>query len=134
MTKPLVLEGCGEAQAQVGIVVALDGRVSFEAGFGLLGARKHDNHREQVRKLPELPAGLWLMDTGCGHDLIDEQAADGYPGIDARPIAFGTANGQITTTQSLRSGCRALESVVEPCVLPCAPWVLSVGKRCVEQG
>ena len=26
-----------------------------------------------------MPDGMWLMDTGCGHDLIGEKDIEGYP-------------------------------------------------------
>ncbi len=32
---------------------------------------------EVERPSPFLPDGLWLMDTGCGHDLINDRLADG---------------------------------------------------------
>jgi hypothetical protein len=113
-TKPINLERCGQAQAQVGIVVSPDGNVSFQAGFVLPGAHRTAWKRYQIGLSPELPAGLWLMDAGCGRELIDARALVGCPGVDTQPIAFGTANGPIATTQLLRGGCRALESMVEP--------------------
>ena len=36
-------------------------------------------------QLPELAKGLWMMDTGRGHDLINKAMADGYS------TAFGTS-------------------------------------------
>ncbi len=29
--------------------------------------------------LPNLPPALWLMDTGCGHDLVNDKMADDFP-------------------------------------------------------
>ena len=45
---------------------------------------------------PELASGLWLMDTGCAHDLINKTMAEGYAKekLD-RPYAFTTANGSV---------------------------------------
>jgi hypothetical protein len=28
--------------------------------------------------IPEMPPGCWMMDTGCGHDLVNAKMAKGY--------------------------------------------------------
>ncbi len=47
---------------------------------------------------PDLPHGLWLMDTGCGHDLINDELADGLRVQTLKKqsrLVFSTANGRI---------------------------------------
>jgi hypothetical protein len=65
MTRPIVLERCGDAQAQVGVVVSPYGNVSFEADFVLPGRPRSEPRREQASSLPEVPSGFWLMIRGA---------------------------------------------------------------------
>ena len=77
----------------------------------------------------ELPDGLWLVDTGSGHDLITPEVADGYREIPVERVAFHTANGRIRTQRALAIHSNILQGEVQPYVLPNTPWVISVGKR-----
>ncbi|CAE7949677.1 unnamed protein product [Symbiodinium sp. KB8] len=79
----------------------------------------------------------FLMDTGCGHDLISQRKVEKH-GLETlvseEAISFQTANG--VTTTDLISNFQT-ESFTEPInayVLDDTPSVLSVGKRCMKQG
>ena len=84
-----------------------------------------------------MPDGVWLMDTGCGHDLIDEKYIAGYPVetlIAEHAPTFSTANGRITATMVSPMYSEILQETIRPYVLPETPPVLTIGKRCMEQG
>ena len=79
----------------------------------------------------------FLMDTGCGHDLISQRNVEKH-GLETlvseEAISFQTANG--VTNTDLISNFQT-ESFAEPInayVLDDTPSVLSVGKRCMKQG
>ena len=88
------------------------------------------------------PTWIWskikfLMDTGCGHDLISQRKVEKH-GLETlvsqEAISFQTANG--VTNTDLVSNFQT-ESFTEPInayVLDDTPSVLSVGKRCMKQG
>ncbi len=87
--------------------------------------------------LPELPAALWLMDTGCGHDLVNDKMAEDYPVKTLKKssrIMFSTANGRVESRNVVPFYCKELAQLVHPYLLHDTPPVLSVGKRCMEQG
>jgi len=81
----------------------------------------------------ELPPGLWLMDTGCGFDLISRAGADGLQTQTVDKITFQTAGGRVHTSDVLPIASSMLGGSLQPYVLPSTPWVLSIGKRCMEQ-
>jgi hypothetical protein len=84
---------------------------------------------------PELAKGLWLMDTGCAHDLIGKKMAEGYTTSRLpRPFTFTTANGSVKSYQSVPMQSDSLECSINPFLLPETPAVLSVGRRCMEEG
>ena len=79
----------------------------------------------------------FLMDTGCGHDLISQRKVEKH-GLETlvsdEAISFQTANG--VTNTDLISNFQT-ESFTEPInayVLDDTPSVLSVGRRCMKQG
>ena len=43
----------------------------------------------------ELPEGMWLVDTGSGHDLITPDVADGYEEFPVDRVTFHTAGGRV---------------------------------------
>ena len=73
----------------------------------------------------------WLMDTGCGHDLIGRAKAKSL-GVDivkdADEIVFQTANGSTSTSDVAKIVVDELDETVEPHVLDETPTVLSIGK------
>ena len=84
-----------------------------------------------------MPKGKWLLDTGCGHDLISQKMVGDGPvrRLDEEEIiSFTTANGRITTEIVAPMFCEELKDMVEPLVLPDTPAVLSIGRRCMHMG
>ena len=82
--------------------------------------------------------GIWLGDTGSGVDLIGKQALtredvkDVYQSAQAQQLA--TANGVLFATDVVDMQVSALREVVSPYVLENTPAVLSIGKRCMQDG
>jgi hypothetical protein len=80
----------------------------------------------------------WLMDTGRAYDLVS--AAEVPPALmeDARPtehrIRLSTANGVTEVTKSVPLQAGPLLEVAHPLLLPSSPAVLSIGRRCMDQG
>ena len=80
----------------------------------------------------------WIADTGCGHDLLcqrhiakhDQECRTRVPA----PPQFSGVGGCMTANMKLPIKSLALQSEVDPFVLPATPDVLSVGRRCVRQG
>jgi hypothetical protein len=84
---------------------------------------------------PDLAPGLWLMDTGCAHDLINKSMATGYDTSRlSSPFAFVTANGRTLAYQSVPMYSQAMGGRIDPFLLNHTPAVLSIGKRCMEEG
>ncbi len=87
--------------------------------------------------VPDLPQAMWLMDAGCGHDLINDQMAEGYLVQTLKKqsrLMFSTANGRIESRNVVPPWCKELDQMVNPYLLRDTPPVLSIGKRCMEQG
>ena len=82
----------------------------------------------------ELAAGLWLCDTGSGHDLTTPAGAGDNEMQKVRRIVFSTANGRISTDRALNLISKVLRGAATPYILPETPWVLSIGKRVMEMG
>ncbi len=92
---------------------------------------------ESHDQTPPMPNGRWLMDTGCGHDLINDRMAQG---LNVRTLTkegrlvFATANGRIESRNVVPVMCKEFNQVIQPYLLRETPPVLSIGKRCMEQG
>jgi len=74
----------------------------------------------------------WLVDTGCGSDLINREIAEKYAAYirDAKPVMFNTANDAAGSTRQLHLVCEELGGDnVEAYVMGSTPPVMSVGKR-----
>ena len=82
----------------------------------------------------ELPEGMWLVDTGSGHDLITPDVADDYEELPVDRVTFHTAGGRVRTNRALTIRSSILQGEAQPYVLPSTPWVLSVGRRVMEMG
>ena len=85
----------------------------------------------------ECPPIRFIMDTGCGHDLISKEKARQMnlsvkEGRDS--INFMTANGVTTTNEVAEINVGELPIQTEAHILDNTPSVFSVGKRCMEQG
>ena len=79
----------------------------------------------------------WLIDTGCGHDLIsrkDLQSLAVKITASLNPLTFNTANGQTVSTEAAHLYNKELKEELLPHVLSSTPPVLSVGRRCMEMG
>ncbi len=80
----------------------------------------------------------WLMGTGCKYDLTTRASVppclqDGI--IEAIiPLTLSTANGLVSCNQVVSTQVGELEEVAEPYLLDATPDVLSIGRRCVEDG
>ena len=72
----------------------------------------------------------FLMDTGCGSDLISEQCVlpFGDRVCQTDTVRFTTANGISETSKSIPLVIGPLNTLAEPCVLPSTPSV-SVGRQ-----
>ena len=90
--------------------------------------------RQEQEPPPGLPAGLWLADTGCGEDLVSEDVAQHYASEPTPSIIFSTANGKVVSDTCTPFVCHELGMNIKPYILPQTPHVLSVGRRCMEQG
>eukprot|EP00972_Heterocapsa_arctica_P030475 4486860-Heterocapsa_arctica.AAC.1 len=81
---------------------------------------------------------LWLIDTGCAHDLvvsIDDIARTGdklY--MLKKNITFETANGGTISTHTARMNISELSENINPYVLKETPAVLSIGDRTMNKG
>ena len=66
----------------------------------------------------------WLIDTGCGHDLIGKSKATSLSVDivqDKNEIVFQTANGTTSTTDSIKYYMNELKETVQPFVLDETP-------------
>ena len=81
---------------------------------------------------------LWIMDTGCGFDLIAKKGLSTFAMKKFRKAASSiplqAAGGSVNAKMILPLHSSALNRDVEPLVLDQTPSVLSVGRRCMEEG
>ena len=79
----------------------------------------------------------FIINTGCGHDLISKNRAKKL-GLDVEksvhPMSFFTANGVTSTSDVAKIHFDEFESTHTPYVLDESRSVLSVGKKCMEEG
>ncbi len=84
---------------------------------------------------PWSPVKRWLVDTGCGNDLISKaHVGDLETKQSKRPMLFHTANGDISALKELPLYIPQIKEHISPYVLDKTPSVLSVGARCVDMG
>ena len=79
----------------------------------------------------------WMMDSGCGHDLISEAEvrAAAYPtDHDGPGTAFRTASGRAESKRHAPIRVGELDQTARASVLPSIPAVLSIGRRCMHEG
>lgn len=80
---------------------------------------------------------VWLMDTGCGHDLLGRAKAK-FLGVDTTPendeIVFQSRNGITSTSHTAKCYVEELKETVQPFVLEETPPVLSIGCWCMIIG
>ena len=94
----------------------------------------------EVQTLSEPAKGSrakFIMDTGGGHDFISKNRAKKL-GLDieksVHPMLFFTANGVTSTNDIAKIHFDEFESIHIPYVLDESILVLSVGKKCMEEG
>ena len=77
----------------------------------------------------------FLMDTGCGHDLISKKKIekdDLETLVTPEPISFQTANGVTDTDLMSNFQTESFKEPINSYVLDDTPSVLSIGKRCMN--
>ncbi len=80
---------------------------------------------------------MWLVDTGCGHDLASKKALKELAHLfeDAgTPVTFTTANGKTKADHTIYMHLGDFDEEITPYLLASTPAVLSVGRRCREYG
>ena len=80
---------------------------------------------------------LWLVDTGCGSDLIDKYEVRNLKRFvtrAAKPITFVTANGRTSANDVARLFVEEFGEQIQPYILDSTPAVVSVGLRCAKLG
>ncbi len=90
-----------------------------------------------VVSLAEGTIKIWLVDTGCGHDLIgkNEVASSGGKCRPAKEsLTFNTANGKTVALEQASYQSTELNEEIDAYVLDSTPAVMSVGKRCMNMG
>ena len=91
---------------------------------GSRGGNHHEGHQ-------------WIMDTGCGSDLISKAKVEDHKLRRSKaknPIQFQTANGNTKDMDVVTMNIVEFDESVEPYVLPDTPSVLSIGRRCMQEG
>ena len=79
----------------------------------------------------------WIMDTGCGSDLISKAKVEDHKMRRAkakRPIQLQTANGNTKGVEVVTANIVEFDESIEPCVLPDTPSVMSICRRCMHGG
>ena len=79
---------------------------------------------------------LWLVDTGCGHDLVSRtnvKLSGGETRRLEKSVIFQTANGDTPSTHVAPISFQELNETIEPYVLKEAPSVISVGDRTMNK-
>ncbi len=80
----------------------------------------------------------WLLDTGCKFDLTTRASVPPYLQNSIMkatvPITLSTANDLVNGDMVVRQQIMEFNEVAEPYILDSTPDVLSIGRRCVEDG
>ena len=83
------------------------------------------------------PVRSWLMDTGCGFDLVQKSAVSSCTDCFrpmANPASLNTANGEVEVQHCLPLSVGCGLPSIEALVLDSTPAVLSIGRRCMHEG
>ena len=79
--------------------------------------------------------GIWLVDTGCGHDLAGYPSVKNHPGVVSladHVMTFRTANDYTSATEQAHIPVPMLNETVKAWLLKSTPAVLTVGGRTME--
>lgn len=75
-------------------------------------------------------ARRWMLDSGCGRDLVPYEKAKNYT-LNVVPLTLHTANDATTSTKYLPAYAQALDDdLADLYVMKSAPGLLSMGMRC----
>ena len=80
---------------------------------------------------------MWLVDTGCGYDLVSERETATIKRFVSNaniPSTFHTANGPTRTENVANIYVKELDENITPYVLESTPPVPIVACRCIELG
>ena len=81
------------------------------------------------------PVQRWMVDSGCGNDLIDKHSARSLPKIPSPcSMVFHTANGSVSARTECPIYVKGIGRTISPYVLESTPDVLSLGRRCADEG
>ena len=86
---------------------------------------------------PDKPEIWWLMDTGCGQDLVSQKTSSTMSVTSAEEhekIDFQTANGRTHSDQVAVTVIPELNESIRANVLADTPSVISIGRRCMKMG
>ena len=93
---------------------------------------------QQTGDFPRSNIRPWLMDTGCKHDLTTRDAIPycqlGVITKSLNPVLLSTSNDIVSSDMIVPQQIGALWVNAEPYVLEQSPDVLSIGRRCVQDG
>ena len=119
-------------------------RVALGSDLGWLGASIWNKKSPAVAgpakrsgKAGEAKVEQWLIDSGCGWDLVDAQMvahlADDVGRAAIQPKLW-TANGVTQVENDVPLWIQPFGEVCRPLVMESSPDVLSMGRQCVERG
>ena len=80
---------------------------------------------------------LWLVDTGCGHDLVSLKSVRELENMfktGGSEVVFATANGSTPAKGRVKLQVPGLDEIINRYILADTPAVLSVGRRCRAEG
>eukprot|EP00435_Cladocopium_sp_Y103_P049150 s608_g14.t1 len=78
----------------------------------------------------------FILDSGSGHDLTSEKKVErmGLQVQACEPITFHTANGSTSTRHQAKIDLGTFDKVAHAYILEDTPSVMSLGKRCMDEG
>jgi hypothetical protein len=112
----------------------------YEPGHGCTEAEAAAVRRvsaKMKRQASKKAVKMWLIDTGCGHDLASRGEVSSLTRwIKSVPngMVFHTANGPTQSNDVVDIPIDELRETVSPWILESTPSVLSVGSRCMSGG
>ena len=87
---------------------------------------------------PAKAGNMWILDSGCDYDLVSEKTLSPEERRNKKRTnsqkTLNTANGRMIVEEEATLSIPLLGDDVTALVLDNTPSVLSLGKRCMEQG
>ena len=92
-----------------------------------------------AKRMPVVPgADAWIVDTGCGHDLLDRSRLIGNLVNHVRKarhdVVFETAGGDAPANEEIDVHLPGLPGGAKALIMDSSPEVISVGRRCEAEG